>query len=144
MKVADSILINEPHELFITAAGKFYFFDCTVISEINEGITFTWSEAEIILSIVDMYYDECQMISYISNRVNSYSINPTDWLKFRKYNERMGKYIVVSQSKTSIFSTFIEQRILKKDIKRLTDLVMAYKIANPEVEQKVLYKNVGI
>ena len=46
MKIADSNLADQIKDIYISDHGNFYFMDGIIISELNEGITYTWEEAK--------------------------------------------------------------------------------------------------
>ena len=59
-----------------------YIFEGYVISEIKEGIVFSWEDhAKRIVSDVHEYTkNDGSDIVYLSHRINSYSLKPMDWL----------------------------------------------------------------
>jgi hypothetical protein len=62
--------------------GDFYFLDAFCIAEIKEGVHIGIEECqEIIIALVD-YYGENLKIGFISNRINSFSIDLRQWIKF--------------------------------------------------------------
>lgn len=62
--------------------GDFYFLDFFCIAEIKEGVHIGAEECqEIIIALVD-YYGENLKIGFISNRINSFSIDLSQWVKF--------------------------------------------------------------
>jgi len=55
--------------------GKFYFFNGIVISEINQGVDFSWKMAcKVVEAALDIFGEDAPIV-YISNRINSYSAN---------------------------------------------------------------------
>jgi len=66
----------------ILPIGDFYFLDSFCIAEIKEGVHIGTEECqEIIIAMVD-YYGENLKIGFISNRINSFSIDIRQWVKF--------------------------------------------------------------
>ena len=86
MKVEDSYLNDKYIEKIAMSHGTYYFFEKFIISEISSGVVFDWALAKEIIDVANAFYGEDINISYISNRVNKYSLNPIDWIKFFKYN----------------------------------------------------------
>ena len=105
--------------------GVFYFFDGLVISEMNEGETFDWSIAEKIISAAYEILGEDKPIAYISNRINNYSVVPTDWLKFYKNRHKLELYSIVAYNKNGLASIIIEKMFFKDSIRQFTDLESA-------------------
>lgn len=121
MKVEDSIYINLEHYKCILPFGIFYFFDDFIISEIDEGIHFDWGKGKQIIKIAERYYGGNSNVVYISNRINSYSLSPMDWLKFNK-KYKMHEFIIVSKSKIGITNIFLEKIFSKINIKSFNDI----------------------
>ena len=85
-----------------------------VVSEINEGQVFNWEKAKLIAKDVFSFLDTNGAdVIFISNRINSYSVVPLDWLKFYNQQYTLKAYCVVSQNKRSIWleSLFYAKRI---------------------------------
>ncbi|UOB17309.1 hypothetical protein [Abyssalbus ytuae] len=126
----DGILIDYQTFKF----GKVYFFKNIIVSEINEGIVLTYDIAEQFLRLIDKYYDEQQNVVYISNRVNSYSVKPIDWLKINnKYKNLIAIGIIhYNRNSKNIFD--IEKLFCRRTFKGFDNLedglVWANHIAN--------------
>lgn len=102
--------------------GTFYLLENYFISEINEGVHFDWEMIKEIMTEVVEFYGENAKIGYISNRVNSYSMNPQTWVKVqKKYNVIMGGAIV-SYNNLSFMNASIEKQFSKISIKRCLSL----------------------
>lgn len=93
--------------------GTFYFFDGLVISEINQGVFFQWKMAEKVVKAAKQFYGEHTPIAYISNRVHSYTVVPTDWIKFYNNRHDLAYYCVVGSTKGSLPSTLLEKMFFK-------------------------------
>ena len=122
MKVEQSNYINFEHEKFCLPFGNFYFFEKFVVSELNEGVHFSWNKVKTLSELMLTHYGrECDLI-YISNRVNSYSIEPQSWLKFdKKYNLFNASGIVAYNEKGGL-SVVLERLFSKERIKVFTSL----------------------
>jgi len=67
--------------------GTVYFLPHILISEFNEGITFSYKHALEFLDLAEEFYQGNENVIYISNRINSYSVKPLDWIKIKnKYD----------------------------------------------------------
>ncbi|WP_027076621.1 hypothetical protein [Maribacter antarcticus] len=102
--------------------GSFYFFDGLVISEINKGVFFRWKMAEKAVKAAKEFYKEEQPIAYISNRIHSYTVAPTDWLKFYNHRHELAYYSVVGSTKGSLPSTLLEKMFFKGSLMQFNEL----------------------
>lgn len=127
MKIADSNLADQIKDIYISDHGNFYFMDGIIISELNEGITYTWEEAKKVIDYAIKFYGENYSVSYISNRVNKYSIKPSDWLNFNKKQLRLNSYAVVTNSESSWYNALMEKLFSKTEIKRFDNLYESIK-----------------
>jgi len=116
--------------------GMFYFFNGLVISEINDGVTFGWDMAQRAIQAAEEIFGEDMPIAYISNRVNSYFVVPTDWAKFYTNRNQLSFYSVVGETKGSFASLVLERMFFKNSIKQFTDLEKAIKWSLARIEVK--------
>ncbi|MFS4466344.1 hypothetical protein [Maribacter sp. 2210JD10-5] len=105
--------------------GTFYYFDSVVISEINEGVVFNWEMAKVALDAAQEIFGDEKPLTYISNRINSYSLIPTDWLKFYKHRHRLLRYCVVGNSASTLSSILLEKMFFKDSLRQFIDLETA-------------------
>lgn len=105
--------------------GSFYFFDGLVISEINKGVLFTWEMAKRAVKASKEFYGEHAPIAYISNRIHSYTVAPTDWPKFYNNRHELKYYSVVGSTKGSLPSTLLEKMFFNGSLKQFNDLEAA-------------------
>ncbi|TNJ41525.1 hypothetical protein KFZ70_12755 [Tamlana fucoidanivorans] len=61
--------------------GTFFFCENFVISEIHSEKHFDWPKIELVLKEIIDFYGAGAKLGYVSNRVNSYSIDPSHWAK---------------------------------------------------------------
>ena len=104
--------------------GSFFVFRGFVVSEINSGVSFSWDNhgkqaVEDIFSFLDTDGSD---IIFISNRINSYSVVPSDWLKFKKNNYNLKEYYIVSKTKASKLSLLVESLFYTKKIRRFDSI----------------------
>jgi hypothetical protein len=98
--------------------GTLYFFDYFCISEINEGVHLGLDECqEILISLVDYYGDNLK-IAFISNRINSYSVEPRLWMNFQKDYEFIVANAIISYNDFSYMNSTIEKRFSQNSLKR--------------------------
>lgn len=102
--------------------GVFYYFDGLVISEMKEGVLFRWKMAEKTIKAAHEILGEDVPIAYISNRINSYFVVPTDWMKFYKNRRQLDFFSVVGSTKGSFVSLILERMFFHSSIRKFTDI----------------------
>ncbi|MFS4466343.1 hypothetical protein [Maribacter sp. 2210JD10-5] len=102
--------------------GVFYFFDDLVISEMNEGVIFSWKMAEKAMHAAHQINGNKAPVVYISNRINNYYIMPLDWIKFYRNRAKLNFYSVVGSTQGSMSSLILERFFFRKSIPKFTDL----------------------
>jgi len=123
LKVAESNITHLIKKAHISKEGAYYFFDAFVVYEINSGIIYDWKIAQDAIKIVEEFYGKNHSIGYISNRVNNYSLKPTDWFKFYKSYYHLKSYAIISNNKKSLFNDAVERMFLNSaNVERFTDL----------------------
>lgn len=98
--------------------GVFFFCENFVIGEIAEGIDYKWDQIEILAMLIVEYYGNNPKIGYISNRVNSYSVDPRLWTQFHDTYDFVVANALVSYSKFSSLNADIEKLLTSKSTKR--------------------------
>ncbi len=104
-----------------------FVFDGFVISEVKEGVSFSWDHhaQRIVKDVTDFTNCKGSELVYISHRINSYSVVPTDWLKFFTSSFDLKGYGVIGYTGVSFVNTAIENMFFKKIIKRFTTIEAA-------------------
>ncbi|WP_299110558.1 hypothetical protein [uncultured Winogradskyella sp.] len=107
--------------------GIVFIFDGFVVSEIKEGVSFSWEShaQQIVKDVTDFTICDGSNLVYISHRIYSYSLVPTDWLKFFTNSFELKGYGVVGYHKISFINTVIENLFFKKKIRRFISLESA-------------------
>lgn len=123
-RLKDSIFYHDAIHEINYPFGDFYLFDGFVIAEINEGVTFTWDDhgKKAIEHITYLYETNGQNITLISNRVNPYSIKPTDWKKLSKSQYSLKGYAIVTYSKIGNSIALLEKLFINTKSKRFNSL----------------------
>ncbi|AXT63328.1 hypothetical protein D1816_24290 [Aquimarina sp. AD10] len=85
-------LINE-HTLDI---GKFYFYENFIIAEIKENINLNFESGKQLFQLAQDYYKSTIPYVYISNRINSYSVKPTEHYKLENIFPNFKGYAIVT------------------------------------------------
>ncbi|QRM87754.1 hypothetical protein FG167_00470 [Lacinutrix sp. WUR7] len=113
------------------AFGNIFLFDGYVVSEIAEGIVFSWEmHGECItMDLASFYGTDGSDLIFISNRVNSYSVMAADWSKFFKNSYNLQSYYVVGQAKGSLINIMFEKLFFKSEIRKFTNIETAVTVA---------------
>lgn len=136
----DSIYYHQAIKIVEYSFGSFFLFDEFIVSEINEGVTFTWEDhaKQVVEELTDLYEDNGKGKVYISNRVHSFSVKPSDWLKFFRSNYNLKAYCIVSYNKPSFITSLIEKLFMKSTFKTFHNIedaiIWAKKISDTDSE----------
>jgi len=125
MRIQETNLADTVQDIFISKYGMFYFFDGFIISELNEDITYTWEAAQEAIEAAYKHYGENPSVCYISNRVNTYSIKPADWIKFFTAKNQLNGYAIVSYTESNWANAILEKLFLRTKVERFHDLYEA-------------------
>lgn len=102
--------------------GYFYFFENFIISEIHEGVHFDLKKIEIVSEEVLRFYKDPNKkgptnLVYISNRINSYSLDPNSWPKVETKFGINHTRIIVTYNNWAFTNALIEKMFSKGLIK---------------------------
>lgn len=122
MKFENSEFSKLNHYKVEMTFGNFYLFEKFFISEINEGVHFDWEMIKTVMTEVVEFYGTNAKVGYISNRVNSYSMNPQTWDKVRKKYNLIFAGAIVSYNNITFMNASIEKQFSKTSIKRCLSL----------------------
>ncbi|BAO54584.1 hypothetical protein [Nonlabens marinus] len=95
--------------------ADFYLFDNFVVSEVHEGAIFGGMEALDIFSLLMEFYDGVKRsmeFVYLSNRVNSYSTRPVDWLDFKFMDQYLKGYGIIDDRVRAEQNAFLEKQFV--------------------------------
>lgn len=136
--VRDSSYYEEVIKEVKYSFGELFLFQGFVVAEIYEGQTINWQNAELMVDdVVNLLGTDGSDIIYISNRVNTYSVIASDWLKFFKYSYSLKSYYVVSTNNVGTLNSTIEKLFFKKKIKHFNCLDEAISEAKKLLQEKV-------
>ncbi|WP_418514078.1 hypothetical protein [Corallibacter sp.] len=102
--------------------GSFYLLDKFIISEMKEGVHFDWNKIQQVITVLLEHYGNTIKIAHISNRINSYSIEPQLWIKFNKDFGFVIASAIVFYSEINYVNATIEKRFSENSIKRCLNL----------------------
>ncbi|SHJ54429.1 hypothetical protein [Aquimarina spongiae] len=98
----------------IANIGTFYCYDHFMISEINEGVIVDLKMTlEVTNTLTKKYYGRKKPFVYITNRVNSYSMDPTIHFETAKMLPNTLGYAIVTYDKTNTDVANLEKAFLK-------------------------------
>ncbi|WP_074406084.1 MULTISPECIES: hypothetical protein [Aquimarina] len=122
--IKDSPFYKDAIHEFNFSSGNYYLFDTFVVAEINEGVLFTWEDhaKPITEEFAHLYDNNGEDIVYISNRVNLYSVKPSDWVKFFRNGYKLRGYGVVSYTSRGIFNSLIEKLFMRNSFQSFDNL----------------------
>ncbi|NJB72598.1 hypothetical protein GGR42_003089 [Saonia flava] len=115
MHVKNSPFYKEAIQEINYPFGDFYLFENFVIGEIKADIVFTWADhgQKVVEELTDLYGENGKGLVYITNRVNSYSVVPSDWINFYKLSYQLKGYAVVSYSSKGLLNSFLEKIFMR-------------------------------
>ncbi|MBC3847837.1 hypothetical protein H8K90_15680 [Winogradskyella echinorum] len=99
-----------------------YLFDDFFIMEVNEGVHFNSEKLNSVLDEIRNHYGDQKKLAYISNRVNSYSIDPVLWAYFDKDDRMLIAASIVSYTDATFMSANIEKQLSAISMKRSRSL----------------------
>ncbi len=110
------------------AAVKYDFCDFTIfdnflIAVMKEGTTVVPEHNEVLVDLANKYFKE-RPFAYITNRINSYAVDPKVFNETSKI-ENLVAFAVVSQQELGISNASFEKSFLKKPQKTFSKLIDA-------------------
>ncbi len=109
----------QKHELDI---GVVYFYKNYVVTEIKEGIILNFQKASELFRLGKEYYGNKIPFVYISNRIHSYSFEPTAHFKSTEMFPNLKGYAVVSYNAINNEIAEMEQAFLNKPVNIFSSL----------------------
>ncbi|WP_445730854.1 hypothetical protein [Mariniflexile sp.] len=115
------------------AFGKFFICDHFVVAELNHEIHVDWLIIQKIAHMIIDQYGTSRKIGFISNKVNSYSIDPYVWITFSQEYDFIEAAAIVWYTDAGFMSATLEKMFLKSSVKLCESLEEAvHWISNPE------------
>ena len=131
MKLEDSPLIKDCFIKVSEPFGDFYIFEKFVVSEIAEGVHFDWDKAKVLVKhTYEFFGARSNRINYISNRINSYSVNAQDWLKFYESSNSVSRVAIVAYEEKALLSVKLEKIFTKSSYQTFNTLETAVQWAS--------------
>jgi hypothetical protein len=92
--------------------GEIFVHDNYIIAVMKEGITVTPDLNEILFDIVTTYFHSKPFV-YITNRINSYAVDPATYAETAKIFNLIG-FAIVSKNNLAFSNSDIEKLFFKK------------------------------
>lgn len=133
-RVKDSIYYSEVLKGFNYKFADAFVFDGFLVVEVKNGVNLSWDgNAKQLTDDVSAFIgSNGSNLIYLSNRIYSYSVSPTDWLKFFNQSFSLKAYGVIAYNKIGLFSTTIENLFFHKKINRFNNLQMGIEWAKAQ------------
>ncbi|MDD7884827.1 hypothetical protein [Flavivirga sp. 57AJ16] len=127
VSIKDTSLYSEVIKEFNHSFGDMFVFQGYMVVEIKEGIVVNWEDHVKVLStdIKKFAGNKGRDFILISNRINSYSVIASDWLKFFGNGYNLKDYLIVSNEKTANLGVMTENLFFNKKIKKFNSLYTA-------------------
>lgn len=107
-------------------------YDNYMVTIMNEGVTITPDHNQILLNIVDTYYNDRKFV-YITHRLHSYSVDPAIYFETSKIKNLAG-FAVVSKDFKAKSNAEIEKLFLNKPFEVFNTVEEAIAWANSLLE----------
>jgi len=126
LRVEDSIYKDQYQIKLALDSGNFYIFEHYIIGEVHEGQHIDWADAKVLLERVYEHFGTSDIdMSYISNRINSYSVQPKDWLNFYRERHKVKSISVVAYNKIGLMNIALERLFSKAPYRKFINLESA-------------------
>ncbi|UOB17908.1 hypothetical protein [Abyssalbus ytuae] len=104
--------------------GDFFLFENFIVGEIKKDIVFTWNDhAKIVVEEISHLYDQNgKDLIYISNRIHSYSLVPSDWIYFFKHSYNLKGYGIVSYTQKGMLNSILEKIFMRGKLRNFNNL----------------------
>lgn len=110
------------------------FYEHYMVAVMNEGVNVGKDENEVLIQYAKDYYKNKQFV-YITNRINSYSVNPNIYPRTAQVKSLVG-FAVVSKDYKTKANTKIEKMFFNKPYEVFMNLDDAIKWAEKLVNSK--------
>ena len=130
MRFLDSDLQNKTIKVYNFELGNLYLLENIVISEINEGQHISANNTDEYLAAISDFFGKEKAFGYISNRINSFSVQALDFKKLTNSLKNLKIFTTVTYKKHNDINTSIEQNFCDIPYIKHNSLINAYKYLN--------------
>lgn len=122
MKFEDSEYFKLEHLKLEKPFGNFFLCNKFFISEFDEGVHCDWKMVQNVVDEIIGLRENNSILAYISNRVNSYSMDPQIWFKVHEEYDFIIASAIVSYNNMTFMNASLEKSFFKKSMKRCLSL----------------------
>ena len=133
MKLENSIYAKLIIEKYTFDFGDLFFLPNVIVAEFKEGILFTYKDAEKFISTAEAFY-RANKVYYISNRINSYAVNPIDWIRINNKYKNLEAIGMVQYNSVGKRFLMIEKIFCSRPIKDFTSLDEAFNWVQKQIK----------
>lgn len=105
------------HKKIQLSFGKFFICENFVVAKLNHEVHADWLMIQKIASMIIEQYGTNKKIGFISNKVNSYSIDPFVWVTFSKEYDFIEAAAIVWYNDAGYMSSTLEKTFFKNSVK---------------------------
>lgn len=127
MSVLETSLKKHIKKSFNSNIGTIYLFENIVVSEINEGVHLTVESSLEYIKLISKFFSNKKPFGYISNRINSFSVEAIDYKKFTNLLENMKVFSAVNHNENNILNVDIEKKFCDIPYKTYDCIIQSYK-----------------
>jgi len=127
MKVIETELKKYILDSYSSEHGSIYLFKNLVITEINEGEHVTVGNNLEQIAMIARFYGKDKPFGYISNRINSFSVEAIEYSKFTSLLNNMKIFASVIYHKNNILSIEMEKKFCEIPYETYDNLLESYK-----------------
>lgn len=135
MKVVNSSITHLIEDTIASKIGDFYFFKDFIIAEFKEESHVSFAQFEDIMEMGKEKYNS-KPVGFISNRINSYSVNLIDMFENSNFSNYLSAYAIVSYSEVTTKVLDLEDHYFSIPRKRFNNLIEAANWIQDELEIK--------
>ena len=133
--MSKSINYNKQIKQYNLEMGKVVFFENYLIIEVAEGISFDYEKAKKLSELTNLHFQD-RSFGYISNRVNSYSLEPIDYTRIKEVFPNLSVFAVVTYNKSQETSVKIENMFYQEGIVSFDNLKKAIKWVEKKLDNQ--------
>ncbi|QLG45128.1 SpoIIAA family protein [Costertonia aggregata] len=123
--------------------GRFRFYENITVGEIKEGVHVTFESAVLPLQIAEQIYGDHKPVVYISNRINSYSIDPIGYYEAIKLFPNLKAFAIVSNKRHRKMLASLEKLFMRKPIRVFDTVDEAFEWAAQLLENDGLHQKLS-
>ncbi len=114
--------------------GKVFFYKNYLIIEVAEGICFDYEKAKTLSLLTNLHFGD-RSFGYISHRINSYSLEATDYMKIKDVLPNIKAFAAVTYNESQKASIRIENMFYQEGIVSFENIEEAIKWITEKLEK---------